>query len=80
MHRPAATTIIAAVLLTFAGTGLASAPPERTTVVVEVDGGFDWLDAGVGAASVLAVIALAYGALLLRRTATHPGPERRPHD
>lgn len=80
MHRPAATTIIAALLLRFAGTASASAAPQRATVVVEVDGGFDWLDAGVGAASTLAVIALAYGALLLRRTAVRPDPERRSRD
>jgi hypothetical protein len=80
VHRPAATIIIAVLLLTLAEPGLASAPPQRTTVVVEVDGGFDWADAGLGAASTLAVLALAYGALLLRRTATHPEPGRRSHD
>jgi hypothetical protein len=62
-----------------AAIGRASTLPQRTTVVVEVDGGFDWLDAGVGAASMLAVIALAYGAVLLRRTAIQSRPRKETH-
>jgi hypothetical protein len=75
VHGPAAAAVLASIVLTFPGAALAGAP-ERPTVVVEVDGGFDWLDACIGAASMLALIAVAYGGVLLRRTATRPGPER----
>ena len=34
------------------------------TVVVRVDGGFHWLDAGIGAVAALAVVLLAYGLTL----------------
>jgi hypothetical protein len=78
LHRAAATALVAVLTLAVAGSGLAAGQPERPTVVVKVDDGFHWLDAGVGAASVLAVAALVYGAVLLRRTAIRPQPERRP--
>lgn len=37
---------------------------ERSTVVVRVDGGFHWLDAGIGAVAAFAVVLLAYGLTL----------------
>jgi hypothetical protein len=75
VHRPAAAAVLASFLLTFPGAVLAGGS-ERPTVVVETDGGFAWLDAGIGAASMLALIAVVYGGVLLRRTATRPGLER----
>jgi hypothetical protein len=79
MHQPVVTIVSVALALAFAATGLAAPPPERTTVVVEVEDGFHWLDAGVGAAAVLALVALGHGVVLLRRTATPPKSEGRPH-
>jgi hypothetical protein len=46
----------------------AAAPPSRggarPTVVIRVEGGFHWLDAGIGAAATLATVLLAYGLAL----------------
>jgi hypothetical protein len=79
VHRAAATVV--SLILALAEVGAAASPPSRSTVVVELDrGGFHWLDAGVGAAAALALVALAYGVLLLRRGVTPPEPERGPHD
>ena len=78
MHRPAATTAVTALVLTLAESAHGGSS-DPTTVVVEVDNGFHWLDAAVGAASMLALIALAYGALLLRGATTRPSTERSPH-
>jgi hypothetical protein len=79
VHRVTTAAALASLALTFPGTVPTAAPPERTTVVVEVDSGFHWLDAGVGAAAMLGLIALVYGAVLLRRAAAHPESERSPN-
>jgi hypothetical protein len=39
----------------------------RTPVLVETQDGFDWADAGIGAAAVLGLSSVALGALVLRR-------------
>jgi hypothetical protein len=75
--RSAATTAFAALVSSLGGTAFAASSREPTTVIVEVDRGFHWLDAGIGAAAVLALIALGCGLVLLRRTAVRAQPERR---
>jgi hypothetical protein len=72
MHRPTAAAVLASCVLTVAKPALAAGDPERPTVIVEADGGFDWLDAGVGAASMLALIAVICGGVLLRRAVVRP--------
>jgi hypothetical protein len=74
MHRTAILTTLAMLVLTVGGTAPAAPAREPTTVVVEVEGGFHWLDAGIGAAAMLAIVALGYAVLQLRRAAN---PERR---
>lgn len=54
----------AAVLMAAAAAVAAPSHGERSTVVVRVDGGFHWLDAGIGAVAALAVVLLAYGLTL----------------
>jgi hypothetical protein len=73
VHRSAAATALAMLVLT--GTTPAASAREPTTVIVEVDRGFHWLDAGIGAAAMLALVALGYAVLLLRRATAYP--ERR---
>ncbi len=53
-----------------APTHAAPAPPQATTRVVEVRaGGFDWADAGLGAAGALSLLGVGAGALVVvRRT------------
>ena len=47
-----------------------AAAPQATTRVVEVRaGGFDWADAGLGAAGALSVLGLGAGALVVTRRA-----------
>jgi hypothetical protein len=36
-------------------------------VEIHADGGFDWGDAGLGAAALLALVAIAYGFATVRR-------------
>jgi len=60
-------TLLCSAVAALAATA-AAAPPShggaRPTVVVRVDGGFHWLDAGIGAAATLATVLLAYGLTL----------------
>jgi hypothetical protein len=52
-----------------------STEPERLQVVrVQVDGGMDWSDAGIGAAGMLALMVVGYGGA--RALATTAGSER----
>jgi hypothetical protein len=73
VHHVVAVLVVAAVALSVAGGAAAAPSPERPTVVIEADrAGFHWLDAGIGAAAALALVVLAYGLVLLRRTAIRP--------
>jgi hypothetical protein len=52
----------------FAGTPAApDAPARQQAVVVKVDSGFRWLDAGLGAVTALATVLLVYGLTLVVR-------------
>ena len=54
---------------TATGQGPKQTRPDPSTVVVEVGGGFHWLDAGLGAVAALATALLVVGlALTVRRS------------
>lgn len=58
-------SVCSVAVLVATGAGVAApSRSERSTVVVRVDGGFHWLDAGIGAVAALAVVLLAYGLTL----------------
>jgi hypothetical protein len=79
--------LLTLVVLSFAvawEAGAAAQPPRTPTsdprpapVVVSVrDGGFDWADAGVGAAAMLAVMLLAVGLAMAIRPRRSPASQR----
>ena len=75
--------VVAALLLSFVAASSHAAPPPNpssdrpSTVVVSVrDGGFQWADAGVGAAATLATTLLALGLVLALRP--HGGGNDKP--
>ena len=57
-----------------AGSGLDSSGQSPVQTVTSSSGGFDWGDAGIGAAAMLTLLSLGTGALLVSRR----GRERRP--
>jgi hypothetical protein len=59
----------------FRGTGVVSAPIAAPVVVHVTHSGFDWGDAGVGAAAAAGLVLLLFGAsLLVRHARTEPRP------
>ena len=61
-------TLVTVLVVAHAATGQPPAKrPDPSTVVVEVNGGFHWLDAGLGAVAALATALLVLGLALTVR-------------